>query len=203
MHQFEMTQEDRRIRRSKKLLSQALIELTLEKNYEEITIQDITDRADVGYRTFFRHYADKDELLKDTLATTMLELRELIGPPTPDMFIVPGFDVLEETYGVILFEHIQKHSDLYRVLLRSERSVIESLIAFAIEEFKANFAPLTQSDIPAEIVANHLVSATFALVRWWLDQGMPYPPEKMGEYHARLIIKPMREMIMKTGCKPV
>lgn len=197
-----MPQIDRRIRRSKKLLGQALIELTLEKSYEEITIQDITERADIGYRTFFRHYADKDELLKDTLATTMLELRELIGPPSPDMFIAPGFDVLEETYGVILFEHIQKHSDLYRVLLRSERSIIESLIAFAIEEFKANFGPLTQSDIPAGIMANHLVSSTFALARWWLDQDMPYSPQSMGEYHARLIVKPMREMMLKAMVEP-
>lgn len=194
-----MPQIDRRIRRSKKLLGQALVDLTLEKSYEEITIQDITNQADIGYRTFFRHYADKDDLLKDVLATTMMELRELIGPPAPEMLINPDFDIFEENYGVILFEHIQKHSDLYKVLLRSERSVIESLIAFAIGEFKINFAPLTQSDIPSEIIANHIVSSTFALVRWWLDNEMPYAPAKMGEYHARMIIRPLREMILKFG----
>lgn len=196
-----MTQLDRRIRRSKKLLGQALIDLTLEKSYEEITIQDITHRADIGYRTFFRHYTDKDELLKDVLANTIVELRELLGPPSPEMFFNPEVDILEQTYSVILFEHIQKHSDLYRVLLRSERSVIESLITFAIGEFKANFGALTQSDIPAGIVANHLVSSTFAIVRWWLDQNMPYTPEKMGEYHTRLIVRPMREMILKSAVK--
>ncbi len=192
-----MPQVDRRIRRSKKLLGQALIDLTLEKSYEEITIQEITDRADIGYRTFFRHYADKDDLLKDVLANTIVDLRELLGPPSPDLFMNPEVDILEQTYGVILFEHIQKHSDLYRVLLRSERSVIESLITFAIEEFKINFGTLTQSDIPAGIIANHLVSSTFALVRWWLDHDMPHPPETMGEYHVRLIVKPTREMILK------
>jgi AcrR family transcriptional regulator len=182
-------------------LGEALIALTLEKNYKEITIQDITDRGDVGYRTFFRHYADKDELLKDVLASTMRELRELIGPPTPDMFARPGAGGLELTYGVMLFEHIQQHSDLYRVLLRSERSVIESLIAFAIEEFKANFEPLTQTDIPADIVAHHLVSATFALARWWLDHEMPHSPAQMGEYHARLIVRPIQEMILQPGAE--
>ncbi|NJN44268.1 MAG: hypothetical protein HC806_05805 [Anaerolineae bacterium] len=130
------------------------------------------------------------------LATTMRELRELIAPPSPETFANPNIDSIELTYGVILFEHIQLHSDLYRVLLRSERSVIESLMAFAIEEFKTNFGPLTQSDIPAGIIANHLVSSTFALVRWWLDQDMPYSPETMGEYHLRLIVKPMRDMII-------
>jgi AcrR family transcriptional regulator len=191
-----MTQEDRRIRRTKNLLGQALIALTLEKSYEEITIQDITERADVGYRTFFRHYMDKDELLKDVLAATIRELRELIGPPVPEIFTSPDIDFSELTYGVILFEHIQQHGDLYRVLLRSERSVIESLVAFSIEEFKSNFGPLTQSDIPSGIIANHLVSSTFALVRWWLDHDMPHSPETMGEYHLRLIVKPIREMII-------
>lgn len=190
-------QIDRRIRRSKKLLGQALIDLTLEKSYEDITIQDITDRADIGYRTFFRHYTDKDELLKDVLASTLMELRELVGPPAPEMFMEPDMVVLEQSYGTILFEHIQKHSDLYRVLLRSERSVVESLIAFAIEAFKVHFEHLTQTDIPSGIVANHLVSSTFALVRWWLDHEMPYPPETMGEYHFRLVINPTREMILK------
>lgn len=193
-----MPQIDRRIRRSKKLLGQALVDLTLEKSYEEITIQEITNRADVGYRTFFRHFADKDDLLKDVLATTLMELRELIGPPAPEMLANPEFDILEENYGVILFEHIQTHSDLYKVLLRSERSVIESLVSFAIGEFKLNFVRLTNSDIPSEIIANHIVSSTFALVQWWLDNDMPYPPDRMGEYHARLIIRPLREMILKT-----
>jgi AcrR family transcriptional regulator len=196
-----MTQIDRRIRRSKKLLGEALIALTLEKNYQEITIQDITERADIGYRTFFRHFADKDELLKDVLATTMMELRALIGPPHPEMFANPDIDVLELTSGVILFEHVQKHSDLYRVILRSERSIIESVMEFAINEFKTNFGPITQSDIPSGLIANHLVSSTFALVRWWLDHDMPYSPEKMGEYHARLIVRPTRETILKSVLK--
>jgi AcrR family transcriptional regulator len=193
-----MTHIDRRIRRSKKLLGEALVALTLEKSYEDITIQDLTDRADVGYRTFFRHYADKDELLKDVLSTTMMELRELIGPPSPEMFTSPDIDALETANEILLFKHIQQHADLYRVLLRSERSVIESLIAFAIGEFRINFEAFTQSDIPSDIIANHLVSSTFALVRWWLDNEMPHSPEEMGEYHARLIVRPTREMILKS-----
>ncbi len=193
-----MTQIDRRIRRSKKLLGEAFIALTLEKSYEAITIQDITERADIGYRTFFRHYADKDELLKDVLATTMLELRALMGPPPPEIFTNPDMDALELTHGVILFQHVQQHSDLYRVLLRSERSIVESVMEFAIQEMKTNFGPITQSDIPSDIIANHLVSSTFALVRWWLDNDMPQSPEQMGEYHARLIVKPTREVILKS-----
>ena len=44
--------EDRRVVRTRKLLSKALTELMLEKRYEKITVQDIIDRADVGARPF-------------------------------------------------------------------------------------------------------------------------------------------------------
>ena len=76
-----MNPTDRRVRRTQKALGDALITLALEKEYDEITIQEITDRADIGYRTFFRHYSDKDELLMDVLSSVRMEMRELMGSP--------------------------------------------------------------------------------------------------------------------------
>ncbi len=58
-----MESQDRRIKRTQQLLAKALIALTLEKGYEVVTIRDITEWADVGYATFFRHYYSKDALL--------------------------------------------------------------------------------------------------------------------------------------------
>jgi len=196
-----MEQVDRRIRRTKKSLEDALIALTLEKEYDDITIQEITDRADIGYRTFFRHYSDKDELLKDVLSTTMMELRELMTPPTPEILVDPNFKAADLLDGVVLFRHVQEHSDLYRVLLRSERTLVESVIAFAIQEMEANLGLLIEPDITIEIIANHMVWATFALVRWWLDSDMSNSPEVMGEYLFRLIVQPTRDMILQASSK--
>ncbi|MGQ4597926.1 TetR family transcriptional regulator [Nocardia sp. R6R-6] len=54
---------DRRVRRTRNMLHQALIELMLEGGYDRITVRDILDRADVGRSTFYAHYRDKDDLL--------------------------------------------------------------------------------------------------------------------------------------------
>jgi AcrR family transcriptional regulator len=191
-----MEQVDRRVRRTKKSLEDALIALTLEKEYDEITIQEITDRADIGYRTFFRHYSDKDDLLKDVLSTTMMELRELMAPPMPEILADPNFKAANFKDGVVLFRHVQEHCDLYRVLLRSERTFVDSVMAFAIQEMEANLGSLIDPDISIEIIANHMVWATIALVRWWLDSDMPYSPEIMGEYSFRLVVQPTRDMIL-------
>ncbi|HEX2906841.1 MAG TPA: TetR family transcriptional regulator, partial [Phototrophicaceae bacterium] len=55
--------EDLRVRRTRKLLQQALIELTVEKGFAAVTVRDITERAMVNRSTFYRHYLDKYELL--------------------------------------------------------------------------------------------------------------------------------------------
>ena len=75
-----MEVQDRRVKRTQRLLAQALIELTLERGYETVTIRDITERADVGYATFFRHYTDKDALLHEVLEVVLDELLLLIQP---------------------------------------------------------------------------------------------------------------------------
>ncbi len=76
-----MEKVDRRIKRTQKLLQEALISLTLEKGYDEVTIREITDRADVGYTTFFRHYPDKEALLADVL-NLMKEEFKVVLPRT-------------------------------------------------------------------------------------------------------------------------
>src|ERR1700736_4728854 len=103
--------QDRRVRRTQHLLARALIALTLEKGYEAVTIRDITERADIGYATFFRHYRDKDELLKDVLDVVLTELIDLLGPA------MPAAD--PATVGVLLFRYVQDQSEVVRVLLRT------------------------------------------------------------------------------------
>ena len=59
--------EDLRVRRTRKLLTQALIEGTVEKGFAALTVRDITRRAMVNRSTFYRHYLDKYDLLEQHL----------------------------------------------------------------------------------------------------------------------------------------
>ena len=196
-----MEQVDRRVRRTKKSLKDALIALVLEKEYDEITIQELTDRADIGYRTFFRHYSDKDQLLMDVMSTTMTELRELMAPPTLELYTPSEFKAAYIKDSVVLFQYVQENSDLFRVLLRSERTIIESVMAFVCQEFMTTFGSLGEPDIPIAITANHMVWATLGLVRWWLDSDMSNSPVVMGEYMVRLVVQPILDIILQSSSK--
>lgn len=192
-----MKPTDRRVRRTQKSLGDALIALALEKDYDEITIQEITDRADIGYRTFFRHYADKDELLGDVLSSVRIEMQELMSPPSFEHFLDPNTQAADLLDSKILFKHVQENRDLYSVLLFSDRGLVQPLKAFAIQEFKANYGVLLETDIPFDILANHMVSAMITLLRWWLDNDMCYSPDEMGDYALKLIILPTRNLILQ------
>ena len=183
-----MNREDKRVRRTRQALAEALIALTIEKGYEPVTIQEITDRAGVGYRTFFRHYADKDALLQDVLQTTVAELRLLIE--TPDAGSGEGYNPLPAENGRIIFEQIAANSDLYRVLLSSGSAALEPVKEYAYGEALNSLQQVPDPPVPPPILAQHMVATVFSLVLWWLENGMPYPPEEMAVYLAQLVAVP-------------
>ena len=176
---------DRRVRRTQHLLARALIALTLEKGYEAVTIRDITERADIGYATFFRHYRDKEELLEDVLDVVLAELIDLLCPATA------GAD--PTAIGVLLFRYVQEHSEVVRVLLGSH-TLLPRLIKVATQNIVNDHTPLPESSVPLEIAAHHIVTSTISLIQWWLDHHMPYPPERMGVIYHELITGPTSEV---------
>ena len=182
---------DRRVRRTRRLLGEALIALALEKGYENLTVHDVTDRADIGYRTFFRHYADVDELLLDVVHETrdrLKELLELAGPfgTTKDACLEAGRN------GEIMFRFVQENQDIFRVILlgRGMRFCLAPIIEHARGQAASMMSRFSGQGIPVEIAANHLVSSMFSLMRWWLANDMAYSPAKMGAIAAELVVQP-------------
>ncbi len=177
-----MEKIDRRIQRTHKLLADALVMLAQQHGYDSVTIRDITEYADISYSTFFRHYADKDALLLDMIQNTVTELRAVIGEDQP-----------AQISGNLLFEHIADNQGLYQTLLGGlNSSAIVQRIQDIIARETLPIVPIdTDAVIPREIKANHVATSVLALVKWWLDHGMPYTPERMGEIYAAMIIIPM------------
>jgi AcrR family transcriptional regulator len=179
-----MDTQDRRVKRTQKLLAKALIALTLERNYDAITIRDITDRADIGYATFFRHYHDKDELLKDVLEVALDELTDLLQRPMDA--------TNHEETGTFIFRYVKEHSELIHVLLSSHRSseLVKHIIETGTQSVFTQNACLAEGVVPQEIAAYHLVTATMSLIQWWIEHQMMYSPERMGAIYAKLIAEP-------------
>ena len=183
--------QDRRIRRTQKLLGEALVALVLEKGYKNITIQDVTDRADIGYRTFFRHYDGLDELFLDLAQDRLDELYEMLDIPEANEDVADPARIFRES-GEILFRHIQGNPKIFRVLLLDDhlRFILAPVMKIARQKTEKTLSTLPEKNIATSIAANHITVATFALMRWWLENDMPHSPEKMGEIFTNLIVQP-------------
>lgn len=76
---------DPRVKRTKALIRQAFIEWLAVKDFEDITVQDIVDRAELNRATFYNHYQDKYELLDLTMAELFAEMLSAWIPPDANM----------------------------------------------------------------------------------------------------------------------
>ena len=188
---------DRRIARTQRLLGEALLELIQEQRFDSITIRDITERADIGYATFFRHYDSKEELLSQQLESIIRQLEEMAGERGDDYF---------EREGELLFEHVGQNELLYRGLLGGHvhvqviRRLRDALIR-VIRPHVEGHLPDEQLLVPLEIAVNHMAASALELVAWWLENDMPYPPKEMSRYYDRLIIQATWQAILPPGAE--
>src|SRR5215208_5419659 len=129
--------EDLRVRRTRKLLKQALIELTIEKGFAAVTVQDIADRAMVNRATFYRHYLDKYDLLDQY----MREVYDMTASQAEIPIASPQYaDFAKPPAGLInLLEHIQQHADFYRVMLgkQGDPAFVQNIQQYIEKRFRS------------------------------------------------------------------
>ena len=186
-----MNETDRRVKRTHKILVDALIAESLEKGYDQVTIRDITDRADIAYSTFFRHYRDKDELLLAMLGSVLETMRDLI---------LQNPDASAESAGRILFAHIQEHARFYRVLFNGHGTSavlwrFQQMVEADVLKIYASRITTANAGILLELVVHHLIAAIIAMVTWWLAHDMPYPVEQMARYYSELVATPVERQL--------
>ena len=189
--------DDRRSRRSRRLISDALIELLQEQRYDRITVREIIDRADVGRSTFYTHFRGKEEVLASEFERVLDTLHR-----QGDAAGEEG-EVLLPSLG--LFRHVQEQDARYRALVRGHGVDVLSaaghrnLRARAERQLAALAAERGEPPVPVPILADYLVGTFVSLLRWWLEHQMPYSPEQMGLIYQELIARPTHNAAFEHG----
>lgn len=170
---------DRRIARTRRALANALIELVLESGYDKISIRDLTERADIGYATFYRHYKSKDELLIRYLGAV---LREVDGATDPEM------SPYEQSLAA--FRVLEKHKDalLIGLSLPRDHQAMKPLWQMVFDMVTNLYLPRDETVIPLKVSVNHIIGSAAEMIRWWLTEGQDYSPEQMARMLNELII---------------
>ncbi len=192
---------DRRVRRTQRLLSDALLALIVEKGIDAITIKDITERADVAYVTFFRHYKDKEELLLQRLDEELATLRT--GAEAAALAVDVGGS--ERAKGQLIFQYARENRALYRALFGSQGAwrVRAAALKTIAEVFLETCSPLHGSrGIPPGLAAHHMAASLLAMIDWWLDQDQPASVEQIAVIYDQLIITSTLQAVGHTATLP-
>lgn len=179
MKKGKQRKTDERIRRTHQRLGSALVQLITEKPIDDITVQEVLDRAKVGRSTFYLHFRDKNDLLLSQLedglemwATALSKSQEKSRRVAP----VAEF-----------FAHVAGAKRLYRALVDSGRiqtffDLAEGYFARGIErrlKELGRLAKVQHRELTAHAFA--LGGSLLSLLRWWLDRGAKEPPGYMDE----------------------
>ena len=177
-------QTDLRVRRTHKLLWEALMAELAERPFTEITVQDICERAMVHRTTFYKHYEDKYDLLEQGMRRMF---DSLVGdeehlPPSAYSVANPP------PYFVRLFGHAAQHQQFYRLMLSGEgigrfQKLVKDYIAEAASVKMGTGTPTNQHvEVPVEMHAHFMAGATLSILAWWLENDMPLSPHQMAQY---------------------
>lgn len=180
---------DARIRRTKHRLGQALIDLIVEKPIDEITVQEVHDRAGVGRSTFYLHFRDKNDLLLCQLEQ-FLEMMStlLIVRKDPSRRVLPVAE---------MFEHIGGQNRIWKALADAGRlpdffDMAQLYFARAIEQ---RLAASRAHGVPKAELAERscaFAGALIAMLRRWHARGAKESPAKMDELFHRMVWSGMR-----------
>lgn len=176
-------QADLRVRRTRKLLWEALMAELSERSLEEITVKDICERAMVHRTTFYKHYEDKYALLEQGMRQ-MYDALLAEGHVPPSAFSVDD----PPPYFIRLFDHVAQHQQFYKLMLCGEgigrfQKLVKEYIAEVASAKVRELPPANQHlTVPLAMQVQFFAGAVLSLLAWWLENDMPLSPHQMAQY---------------------
>ena len=177
---------DRRQRKTREAIFAAFSELLSKKDYSQITVGEIIERADIGRATFYAHFETKDFLLKELCKELFCHIFDAMNHENDSHRHIFNCDAPESVF-LHLFRHFEKNDNNILKLLSSQNNEM------FIQYFKRNLRemiveqlPLFESEksekLPEDYRINHISSTFVETVRWWVDNGMKESAETITEY---------------------
>lgn len=167
--------EDRRARRSRKLLKESLLELMKRKTFSDISVRDVTDAADMNRGTFYLHYSGTAELLQSLEADLLSELQALVDAHIQETVAVGSVAPVFEP----VLDFVVEHRETCTVLFGSSEA--SGFIQALQQLIHQNGAPLVktwfqpQDQRLTDYLLNFLAWGLIGLLKEWFDQDMALP----------------------------
>ncbi|AYF05223.1 TPA: TetR/AcrR family transcriptional regulator C-terminal domain-containing protein [Bacillus mobilis] len=181
-----MEKIDRRIIKSQNAIQSAFIEMLITDGFDKITVKNITEKANIGRKTFYLHYLDKYNLLDKIVDDHLDQLKEICYKKQNKEFI-------EGT--IIWFEYFKEHKSFFAALFKSNGTLSfqKKLLTFIMGEIekKLNANTSVNKNIDTHIVLKFLGTAVMGILESYvldeIDNDVEYVAMQVGELMKRNI----------------
>lgn len=158
----------------------AIYKLILSKGYEKVTIQDITEKANVGRSTFYIHYESKEHLLKD-------------GPSNLNVKMFDGISSSGKMNFKPFFDHILENKALSKSMLGRKRGYImdEFFRSNISEKIKKRYSPMySRTKVEQkrlDLLSDASAAAVISVLTSWLDDEFSSSSQEMSELSLNMV----------------
>ena len=187
--------EDRRVRRTRASIRRAFLDLLDEKSYGQITVTELSEKADINRKTFYAYYSGMDELLRELEQDLMEDYEEVC---TGINFSIPGFD------GKTYFQEISRIIDANLEIIKrlGDLGVLPDLVVrikdTTVQKFlEKNAGAEAETDIRIALTAEFIATGVLAMFsRWTMDPRMSL--DAFVDFAGALAVGGIREAFTRT-----
>ena len=182
----ELKKEDRRVRRTKKLLTQALTELLQKKQVNEITVKELTDLADMNRGTFYMYYKDIFDML-EKIEDELFQKLDVIAQTHEHG------DPMQQVKPILLdlFHLIEENQEMCRVLLSPNgdmnflHRLYEAIRERGLEIWKDQMGSLGEKEFDYRY--SFVIFGCAGMIRAWVNRSCQETDMQMAELADRMI----------------
>lgn len=175
---------DRRVRKTRALLQQGLIQLMKEKEIKDISVKELSDLVDINRGTFYLHYTDIYDMLDKIEDEIFREFNEILDR---DMNAETTSYSLDDTLTDI-FVFLDRNRDIVRVMLgpHGDLAFVNRLKGLVAERTKYVAEQINASKYH-DYLSSFIISGCVGVIETWLNHPNPLPPEEVSALCAKLL----------------
>lgn len=198
--------EDRRISRTRKAIRGALIDLIVLKGYDDIKIQDIAEKADIGRSTFYAHYSTKDAVFLDSFIQLKSWLKTCVDISRVDRKKVPTHRL---EFIAPLCAHINEDRKLYQALVGhrggglARDEIRKILFEHVREDVEHSCHQRKIPKVMRDALIHYLVGAIIGVLSWWLDTKNSWSPEDVNEFLQSVVAPSLEKIYSDYSVSPI
>jgi AcrR family transcriptional regulator len=178
---------DRRIKYSKMILKKSLVDLMREQPISKISVKMLCEAADINRSTFYAHYTDQYDLLRQLEQEVIAELEKHISK---DDFSKESAQTVQILNQILVY--IAKNEALFKILLgENGNSTFHKEIMLLAQQKTIRALQSDQRIDPrtSEYLQCFATTGALSIMQKWLQDGMVEPTEKMSELASKLLFK--------------